>query len=173
MTKICRLCGAENKFGMYCEKCVENPQLRRQLNQCNPKKTNMMLLDFRAKNGLSYRAAGESVQSDVSRWKTAELYPNKGLTRPVMQRIADFVGIELETLFNGYVELQMGNHKSGGRIKRVIGKDEPPKTVKPRAIPLPPGVSQHLLSMDCREAAKAGYGHSYGLWRFDKERGEL
>lgn len=166
MTNVCRLCGSTNKFGMYCAMCVPNPQLRRQLNRFDPDKTNMMLLDFRARNGLSYIAAGHAIRSDGSRWRIAEIAPKQGLTGELMQRIADFVGIDMETLFYGYVELHRGNPKTGGKIKRVIGKDNAPAAPKkPRTIHLPPGVNQHLIALDCREAEKAGYGHSYGKWR--------
>lgn len=162
----CRLCGDLNNDGMYCATCVPNPQLRRQINASDPDKTNMMLIDFRAKNGLSQRTAGLAIQSDVSRWQIAETAPQQGLTGHIMQRISDFVGIDVETLFYGYVELQMGNSKNGGRIKRVIGKAAAPeKPKKPRTVHLPPGVNQHLISLDCREAEKAGYGHHYGWWR--------
>lgn len=163
----CRLCNQLNREGMYCAECVPLTELRNDLNRHDPKKTNMMLLDFRAQNGLGIRSAANFANVDKSRWKTAETDPKKGLTRKVMSKIAGAVGIELETLFRGYAEISIGKVGGGGRIIGVIGTGEtdPKKAAKPRAVHLPPGVNQHLISMDAREAEKAGYGHSYGRWR--------
>lgn len=55
-------------------------------------------------------------------------------------------------LFLGYAEV----NEHGVPIK---------KKEKPKTVALRPGENQHLLALDCREAEKAGYGHSYGKWR--------
>lgn len=163
MPNICRLCGAENEFGMYCGACVPTPELRNELNRRDPSKTNMMLLDFRAQNELSGRKASYYCNVDDASWRTAERDPKKGLTMKVMEKIAHAVGIDVETLFNGYLVLRSGKTWNAEKIAGVVGQTKAPK--KPRAVHLRPGESQHLLALDCREAEKAGYGHSYGKWR--------
>lgn len=161
---VCRLCGKRNREGCYCPDCVPRWQLRKQLNAIDPNTANMILVDFRAKNDMGYPAASHFAGVDKNTWRTAEL--GKALTMRVMNKIAEAVEIDVSKLFQGYVHISYSRQTRTRIIKGVLPKSEAINNSRvTKKANLKPGESQHLLSMDCREAAKAGYGHSYGLWR--------
>lgn len=161
---VCRLCGSKNKEGCYCPDCVPRWKLRKQLNSIDPSTANMALVDFRAKNDMGYHSVAHFTGVDKDTWRTAEL--GKALTMRTMNKIAEAVEMDVSKLFQGYVQISYSRQTGTRIIKGVLPKA---KVVNDsnvtKKINLKPGESQHLLSMDCRKAKEAGYGHSYGKWR--------
>lgn len=143
---ICRLCGKKNTFGIYCDKCVPSATLRNALNVIKTRYANMHMVDFRARNGLSLAAAGELSGVHMTIWRDLERNRKARTTKRTAAKIAAALEKAPEVLFADMAP-------------------PPPPPQEPKYKPLPPGVNQHLIALDCREAEKAGYGHSYGLWR--------
>ncbi len=141
---ICRLCRKKNTFGIYCDKCVPNVTLRNALNVIKTRYANMHMVDFRARNGLSLAAAGELSGVHMTTWWNLELRKKARASKRTAAKIAAALEMEPEVLFADMA---------------------PPPPQEPKYKPLQPGVNQHLIAMDCREAEKAGYGHSYRKWR--------
>ena len=150
---VCRLCGGKNTFGIYCDKCVPSATLRGALNAIKTRKANMHMVDFRARNGLSVVAAGEVSGTYPSIWRDLEINRKARTTKRTAAKIAKAMDMDPKELFSDMAP-------------------PPPPPPEPKYKPLPPGVNQKLLAQDSREAAKAGYGNSYGLWRADQERME-
>ncbi len=161
---VCRLCGRKNREGCYCPDCVPRWQLRKQLNTINPDTANMVLVDFRAKNDMGYPAAAHFAGVDKASWRAAEL--GKELTKRLMIKIAEAIEVDVARLFQGYTQISYSRQTGNRIIKGVLPKAEAiDHSHITKKTNLKPGESQHLLSMDCRKAKEAGYGHSYGLWR--------
>jgi hypothetical protein len=124
----------------------------------------MVLVDFRAKNDMGYPAASHFAGVDKNTWRTAEL--GKALTMRVMNKIAEAVEMDVSKLFQGYVHISYSRQTKTRIVKGVLPKSESiDHNHVTKKVSLKPGESQHLLSVDCRKAKEAGYGHSYGLWR--------
>jgi hypothetical protein len=124
----------------------------------------MVLVDFRAKNDMGYPAASHFAGVDKSSWRSAEL--GKVLTMRIMKKIAEAIEVDVSRLFQGYTQISYSRQTGTRIIKGIMPKAEAiDHNHVTKKVSLKPGESQHLLSVDCRKAKEAGYGHSYGLWR--------